>query len=981
MLNFKAILLGATLVTTLVSVQPTMGASFYTDRPDDPKAVYLEAPAFAVKADGVADDSDAIQAAIDKVQETTRRGIVFVPQGKYRLTKTIYVWSGIRLMGYGKERPVFLLGANTPGYQEGTGKYMVHFVSDKPREGGAIRDANPGTFYSAMSNIDMEIGDGNPAAVGIRSHWAQHCYLAHMDFRIGQGKAGVQQVGNEMDDCRFFGGDYGFMTTKPSPSWPMLVIDCAFEGQRVAGIETEEGGMTLVRVSFKNVPTAVNVHDDRHEELWMKDCRLENISGPAVMISHGQSALMQAPMQNVVCLKVPVLAQFRETGKKIAGPAADYIVKDFCHGNQIADFGETPEIKTTLDALSGDLKSFPPPVKSDIPALPPMKEWVSIKSLGAKGDNETDDTAAFKKAIAAHKVIYLPQGRYIITEPLVLKPDTVLIGLNPITTQIDVPDFTPAFHGEGGPVPVLEAPKGGTNIITGIGIDAGVSCRAAGLKWMAGETSYVNDVRFLGGHGTYKADGTYIEVYNSTRGGDPDPKRRWDSQNWSLWITDGGGGTFKDIWTPDTFAAAGIYISDTDTPGRMYATSIEHHVRNEVRLRNVANWKIYDMQFEEERGEGPRAQPLDIENCRNIQFANIYLYRVNSPGAFPCGVQIRGSSNLDFRNVHCYGPGKLNHDNTLYDRTHDVGIRTREIARLYVSGAAPKTKPAAENPAIEAGAKLRKMIGGFENIDNLTADDKGNLFFIDTPLGRIWKWSTETGELALITDSPVVRPQALAVDTAGNLLVVSRAMPPAPTGTGGGAGFRYGPPVPSVYAFAPGARDGNFTVLKAVPAEPRPGMTAILPQTRWRDSHDFIQVCAAATKTQFLAPDGKSFIPNTEDLLRAYALAPAPAGKPYIVADEFGQRVVQFKVNPDGTLTEPKVICEEGEAGVAADAAGNVYVTAGHLFVFTKDGKQVGLVQLPERPSGAVFAGKDRQTLYIAARTSLYAIRTKAKGE
>ncbi len=191
----------------------------------------------------------------------------------------------------------------------------------------------------------------------------------------------------------------------------------------------------------------------------------------------------------------------------------------------------------------------------------------------------------------------------------------------------------------------------------------------------------------------------------------------------------------------------------------------------------------------------------------------------------------------------------------------------------------------------------------------------------------------------------------------------------------------YGPPVPAVYAFAPGARDGEFTILKAVPAEPRPGMTAILPQTRWRDAHDFLSVCAAPAKTQVLAPDGKMFIPISEDLLRAYTLAPAPADKPFLVADEFGQRVVSFAVKPDGSLADPKLICEEGEAGVAADAAGNVYVAAGHVFVFDKTGKQIDVIAVPERPSCVIFGGKDRQTLFVAARTSLYAVRTKAKGE
>ena len=49
---------------------PLWGASYYTMRLDDPKAVYLTRDNFSVHGDGIADDTDAIQQAIDKVQET-----------------------------------------------------------------------------------------------------------------------------------------------------------------------------------------------------------------------------------------------------------------------------------------------------------------------------------------------------------------------------------------------------------------------------------------------------------------------------------------------------------------------------------------------------------------------------------------------------------------------------------------------------------------------------------------------------------------------------------------------------------------------------------------------------------------------------------------------------------------------------------------------------------------------------------------------
>ncbi|MBZ5586260.1 MAG: glycoside hydrolase family 55 protein, partial [Acidobacteriia bacterium] len=92
----------------LIAAAPAWAASYYTVRLDDPKAVYLEA-----RGDGAADDSDVIQGAIDKAQETVGQGIVFVPEGRYRLTKTVYVWPSIRLIGYGAKRPVFVVAPNT----------------------------------------------------------------------------------------------------------------------------------------------------------------------------------------------------------------------------------------------------------------------------------------------------------------------------------------------------------------------------------------------------------------------------------------------------------------------------------------------------------------------------------------------------------------------------------------------------------------------------------------------------------------------------------------------------------------------------------------------------------------------------------------------------------------------------------------------------------------------------------------------------
>ena len=190
--------LAVALAWLATTVPAWAGPSVYLTAPDDPKAITVEAT-----GDGVADDSAAIQQALDAASNRGAGGIVFLPSGRYRLTRTIYVWPGVRLIGVGPTRPVLLLGDATPGFQEGV-KNMVIFAGRGveppppafarkppfPPPGSVpfndnIADANPGTFYPAMSNIDIEIGAGQRGAAAIRFHAAQHAYLQHMDFDLG----------------------------------------------------------------------------------------------------------------------------------------------------------------------------------------------------------------------------------------------------------------------------------------------------------------------------------------------------------------------------------------------------------------------------------------------------------------------------------------------------------------------------------------------------------------------------------------------------------------------------------------------------------------------------------------------------------------------------------------------------------------------------------------------------------------------------
>jgi hypothetical protein len=966
-------------VALLSSFVPLFASSYYPARLDDPKAIYLTQDKFPVKGDGVADDSAVLQQAINTVQEKTNQGILFVPAGRYRLTKTIYVWPGIRLIGFGATRPTFVLTANTPGFQQGPA-YMVFFAGARPRANATPPDANPGTFYSAISNIDFEIQDGNPAAVGIRAHYAQHCFLAHMDFHIGSGLAGIHDGGNVAQDVHFYGGQYGIWTRKPSPGWQFTVIDATFEGQREAAIREHEAGLTLIRPQFKNVPTAISIDPQYSDELWVKDGRMENITGPAIIISNEKSARTEINMENVVCRNVPVFAAYRESGKHIAGPAEIYEGKTFSHGLQYQDIGAQSAIRDVYE--TAPLSALPNPVKSDILDLPPMDTWVNIRSLGARGDGTTDDTDVLRKAIAQHRTIYLPSGQYRVTDTITLRPDTVLIGMHPSVTRILLADATPAFQGVGSPRPLLETPTDGTNIVTGIGLYTnGINPRAVPAKWMAGTDSMMNDVRFLGGHGTIDPNATaeqsskvWKEIYNDTHSADSNPNRRWDGQYPSLWIT--GGGTFIGIWTPSTFAQAGLYISNTSTEGRIYELSSEHHVRNEVVLDHASNWQIYALQTEEERGEGGFALPLDIRDSSNITLANLHMYRVvSSYQPFKYAVTVTNSKNIRFRNVHCYSDSKVSFDTTVYDQTHNTEIRQREFSWLTISGEAPQLRPKAPSPVLAEGAKVERVASGFFNISGGAVDSSGNVYFVDAKWQNIYCWSAATSQLSKVRNNPL-DPVQLFFDKAGHLIVISYAE----RGT--------------VYSFKPGTPDDDIMLLDAVPAVPRPGMTPVLPVDYWRNENDFLETIPVKQPYQFVSPDGTTFLPAGADFvsgelyygsklnntLRAFGFAPAVAGQPFYVSDESGEKTYVGNVGVDGTISNLRLFTERGGEGVTVDNKGNVYIAAGQVFVYNPSGDLIDTIDIPERPSQLLFGGSDGSTLFVLARSSLYAVRTHNKG-
>ncbi len=987
--------------------------SVFASAPRDARAVTV-----AGRGDGRTDDSMAIQRAIDAAAAQGAGqgggGIVFLPSGRYRITRTLFMRPGVRLFGVGRTRPVFVLAANTPGFQRGVGS-MIFFTGTLPVKAGEparapvpvppptsvpfapdIADANSGTFYSAMANVDFEIGEGNPAATGVRFHTAQHTYLSHIDFHLGSALAGIYQVGNLGQDLRFFGGRYGILAEKTSPAWQYTLLDSTFDGQRDAAIREHEAGLTLVNTTFRNVPVGVEIDRGYGDWLWGSRVRFENVAQAGIVISNEGNAYTQIGFEDATADATPVFARFRDSGKTVAGPAARYRVKAFTYGLTLPGLGTTGSFATRMDAapIARAAAARDPAIR----ALPPVSAWVNVRDLGVRGDNSTDDTAAIQRAIDSRRVLYFPAGFYRVTDTLRLRADSVLIGLHPSLTQIVLAEDSPAYRGVGSPRALIESAKGGAAIVSGLGLaTGGTNPRATALLWRAGEHSLVDDVKFQGGHGTFQADGSRFDPYNANHSADPDPVKRWDGQYASLWVTDGGGGTFNGLWTPSTYAQAGLYVSNTSTPGYVYQMSAEHHQRAEIVLDSVRNWQFLAPQTEEEAGESRNAVALEVRNSRDILFANLHAYRVTrSLQVAPAAVTLYGSTGIRFRNVHvnaesgfatCDAEGcgtylrasKYPFENAIRDLTSGREVREREFAVLDVTDAPP--------PAVARTIPVKLLADGFHALGGGAVDAAGTLYFVDRQMQRIHGWNDAQG-LSIVADAPLDAVN-LAVDASGDLMVLSSA---------GAAG--------TVFSLDPKS-PAAVRVTAPRPSSAKDGTRVALPGSFWnngefRDQYDpatdrfttlaqmFARDVAVPKPREYVSPDGSLSLPafrvwqqgpadhrgwRFSDTLDTYGWVTGKVGARVYLANGSEDRTYSGLIGAGGAVTDLKPFASRGGESVVAGPDGRVYVANGQVFVYGADGSEQGRIDVPDRPLQLLFGGADGATLFILTHHRLYAAR------
>jgi len=267
------------------------------------------------------------------------------------------------------------------------------------------------------------------------------------------------------------------------------------------------------------------------------------------------------------------------------------------------------------------------------------------------------------------------------------------------------------------------------------------------------------------------------------------------------------------------------------------------------------------------------------------------------------------------------------------------------------------------SPVVAVGAKVEKLAGGFKFTEGPAADSQGNIFFSDIPNNRIHKWSSD-GKLSTFRENSG-GANGLYFDKKGNLL----------TCEGTGRRLVSIDPTGNVTVLADKYEGKQFNSLNDLWIDRTGGVYFTDPRYGSRDGME-----QDGEHVYYLSPDRRKLIRVIADLVRPNGVIGTPDGKKLYVADHGGKKTFVYDINKDGTLSNKKLFAPEGSDGMTIDNQGNIYLTTDVVAVYNSKGEKIETVQIPETPANVTFGGKDKQTLFVTARTSLYSLRMRVKG-
>ena len=265
-------------------------------------------------------------------------------------------------------------------------------------------------------------------------------------------------------------------------------------------------------------------------------------------------------------------------------------------------------------------------------------------------------------------------------------------------------------------------------------------------------------------------------------------------------------------------------------------------------------------------------------------------------------------------------------------------------------------------------AKLIKVSGQFTFTEGPAVDKKGNIYFTDQPNDKIWKYDIN-GKLSMFMDK-TGRSNGLYFDKNGNIISCADNKD-------------------ELWRISP---DKKVTVLLSN----YDGHRLNGPNDLWIDAKGGIyftdpyyqreywdrkQPEIDGQKVYYLAKGNKEAVIVDDQLKQPNGIVGTPDGKTLYVADIGDWKMYKYHINEDASLSDRELLFPQGSDGMTLDNKGNIYVTGKGVTIYNKDGVKIGHIPVPgDWTANVCFGGRDRKTLFITAKESVYIIKMNIKG-
>ena len=280
---------------------------------------------------------------------------------------------------------------------------------------------------------------------------------------------------------------------------------------------------------------------------------------------------------------------------------------------------------------------------------------------------------------------------------------------------------------------------------------------------------------------------------------------------------------------------------------------------------------------------------------------------------------------------------------------------------------------------INRDAPVEQVCTGFQFSEGPIWNPKEQcLYFSDMPSDIRRRWSAQGGVVEV--RNPSNRCNGMTYDAAGNLYVCEHLTSSLVMETPAGE-----PKVVASHWQGKELNSPNDVVVRSDGAvyftDPTYGRMPVFGLER-KQELDFQGVYRVAR--------GGALHCEANDFDQPNGLCLSPDERRLYVNDTTRAHIRAFAVAANGSLSNSRVFVErigtgdynEGVVdGMKCDEHGNVYVTGPRgIWVFSAEGKHLGVIRLPEVAGNLNWGGPDWKDLYCACSTSIYRVRMNVRG-